>query len=75
MKPILGSVRAGSIAASRVEHALSEVVSSINSSYQPYRQGPNHSWILQAQIWLHMGKCFTSHHLNSFCILNCMFCL
>ncbi len=51
----VGSVRAESIAASRVEHALSEVVSSMNSDYTP-KQGPNQTWTLQAQIWLHLGE-------------------
>lgn len=39
-----------SIAASRVEQALSEVASTL-SSYQP-KPGPHQAWLLQIQIWL-----------------------
>ncbi|XP_074657052.1 tetratricopeptide repeat protein 7B-like isoform X2 [Tubulanus polymorphus] len=52
-----GSVRAESIAASRVEQALSEVASSMNNSIQP-RQGPSQAWSLQAQIWLHLAELY-----------------
>ncbi|XP_043238753.1 tetratricopeptide repeat protein 7B-like [Amphibalanus amphitrite] len=49
--PDSGSVRAPStMAPSRVEQALSEVASSLNSS-QP-RSGPQQVWTLQIQIWL-----------------------
>ncbi|XP_037776218.1 tetratricopeptide repeat protein 7B-like isoform X3 [Penaeus monodon] len=44
------SVHAESVAASRVEQALSEVASSL-SSYQP-KPGPQQAWLLQIQIWL-----------------------
>jgi hypothetical protein len=49
-----GSVRAESIAASRMERALSEVASSVNS-FTP-RPGSQQSWLLQAQIWLQLGQ-------------------
>lgn len=49
-----GSVHATSIAASRVEQALSEVASSLQSSAP--KQGPLHPWMTLAQIWLHAGK-------------------
>ncbi|CAH1793148.1 unnamed protein product, partial [Owenia fusiformis] len=52
-----GSVRADSIAASRVEQALSDVASSMNSSHIP-KQGPQHAWALQTQIWLHLGELY-----------------
>ncbi|XP_039597137.1 tetratricopeptide repeat protein 7B [Polypterus senegalus] len=45
------SVHATSIAASRVEQALSEVASSLQSSAP--KQGPLHPWMTLAQIWLH----------------------
>ncbi|XP_073668385.1 tetratricopeptide repeat protein 7B [Paramisgurnus dabryanus] len=45
------SVQATSIAASRVEQALSEVASSLQSSAP--KQGPLHPWMTLAQIWLH----------------------
>lgn len=48
-----GSVHATSIAASRVEQALSEVASSLQSSAP--KQGPLHPWMTLAQIWLHAG--------------------
>lgn len=48
--PSTASVHAESIAASRVEQALSEVASSL-SSYQP-KPGPHQAWLLQIQIWL-----------------------
>ncbi|RXG69514.1 Tetratricopeptide repeat protein 7B [Armadillidium vulgare] len=44
------SVHAESVAASRVEAALSEVASSL-SSYQQ-KKGPQQAWLLQIQIWL-----------------------
>ena len=50
-----GSIRAESVAASRMERALSEVASSLNSSFAP-RHGTQQSWLLQAQIWLQLGK-------------------
>lgn len=51
-----GSLHAQSIAASRVEHALSEVASSI-SSFMP-RPGPQRAWLLQAQIWLLLAEVY-----------------
>ncbi|MPC20625.1 Tetratricopeptide repeat protein 7B [Portunus trituberculatus] len=48
--PPTASVHAESVAASRVEQALSEVASSL-SSYQP-KPGPHQAWLLQIQIWL-----------------------
>ena len=38
-----------------MEHALSEVASSINSSYV-HKTTAKQTWILQLQIWLHLGK-------------------
>ncbi|XP_037601078.1 tetratricopeptide repeat protein 7B isoform X3 [Cebus imitator] len=51
--PETGSVHATSVAASRVEQALSEVASSLQSSAP--KQGPLHPWMTLAQIWLHAG--------------------
>lgn len=51
--PLSGSVHATSIAASRVEQALSEVASSLQSSAP--KHGPLHPWMTLAQIWLHAG--------------------
>lgn len=48
-----GSVHATSVAASRVEQALSEVASSLQSSAP--KPGPLHPWMTLAQIWLHAG--------------------
>lgn len=50
---LAGSVHATSIAASRVEQALSEVASSLQSSAP--KHGPLHPWLTLAQIWLHAG--------------------
>lgn len=52
-KPLTGSIHATSVAASRVEQALSEVASSLQSSAP--KQGPLHPWMTLAQIWLHAG--------------------
>ncbi|XP_064601863.1 tetratricopeptide repeat protein 7B-like isoform X2 [Liolophura sinensis] len=52
-----GSIRAESLAASRVEQALSEVASTVNSGFQP-RPGPQQTWYLQAQIWLHLAELY-----------------
>ena len=46
----LDSVHAASLAASRVEQALSEAASSI-SSFSP-RPGPQGAWMIQLKIWL-----------------------
>ncbi|NWW22270.1 TTC7B protein, partial [Falcunculus frontatus] len=52
----LSSVHATSIAASRVEQALSEVASSLQSSAP--KQGPLHPWMTLAQIWLHAAEVY-----------------
>nr|XP_020021657.1 tetratricopeptide repeat protein 7B-like [Castor canadensis] len=52
-EPSLCSIHATSVAASRVEQALSEVASSLQSSAP--KQGPLHPWMTLAQIWLHAG--------------------
>ncbi|XP_070234464.1 tetratricopeptide repeat protein 7B isoform X16 [Bos mutus] len=49
----VSSIHATSVAASRVEQALSEVASSLQSSAP--KQGPLHPWMTLAQIWLHAG--------------------
>ncbi|XP_073098082.1 tetratricopeptide repeat protein 7B isoform X2 [Manis javanica] len=49
----VSSIHATSVAASRVEQALSEVASSLQSSTP--KQGPLHPWMTLAQIWLHAG--------------------
>uniref|UniRef100_A0A8C9TSI5 Tetratricopeptide repeat protein 7B n=1 Tax=Scleropages formosus TaxID=113540 RepID=A0A8C9TSI5_SCLFO len=51
-----GSVHATSMAASRVEQALSEVASSLQSSAP--KQGPLHPWMTLAQIWLHAAEVY-----------------
>ncbi|XP_051578989.1 tetratricopeptide repeat protein 7B-like isoform X1 [Myxocyprinus asiaticus] len=50
------SIHATSIAASRVEQALSEVASSLQSSAP--KQGPLHPWMTLAQIWLHAAEVY-----------------
>ncbi|KAL6264952.1 hypothetical protein P5V15_005048 [Pogonomyrmex californicus] len=50
------SLHAQSLAASRVEQALSEVASSI-SSFTP-KPGPQRAWLLQLQIWLLLTEVF-----------------
>uniref|UniRef100_A0A3Q3MAX9 Tetratricopeptide repeat domain 7B n=1 Tax=Mastacembelus armatus TaxID=205130 RepID=A0A3Q3MAX9_9TELE len=52
------SVHATSIAASRVEQALSEVASSLQSSAP--KHGPMHPWLTLAQIWLHAAEVYIS---------------
>ncbi|MEE6494317.1 hypothetical protein FKM82_017092 [Ascaphus truei] len=54
--PETGSIHATSIAASRVEQALSEVASSLHSSAP--KQGPLHPWMTLAQIWLHAAEVY-----------------
>uniref|UniRef100_A0A3P9ME84 Tetratricopeptide repeat domain 7B n=1 Tax=Oryzias latipes TaxID=8090 RepID=A0A3P9ME84_ORYLA len=54
--PETGSVHATSIAASRVEQALSEVASSLQSSAP--KHGPIHPWMTLAQIWLHAAEVY-----------------
>ncbi|KAB0375033.1 hypothetical protein FD755_013525, partial [Muntiacus reevesi] len=51
-----GSIHATSVAASRVEQALSEVASSLQSSAP--KQGPLHPWMTLAQIWLHAAEVY-----------------
>uniref|UniRef100_A0A674B8H7 Tetratricopeptide repeat domain 7B n=1 Tax=Salmo trutta TaxID=8032 RepID=A0A674B8H7_SALTR len=51
-----GSVHATSMAASRVEQALSEVASSMQSSAP--KHGPLHPWMTLAQIWLHAAEVY-----------------
>ncbi|KAG8276607.1 Tetratricopeptide repeat protein 7B [Homalodisca vitripennis] len=50
------SLHAHSLAASRVEQALSEVASSI-SSFTP-RPGPQRAWLLQLQVWLLVAEIY-----------------
>ncbi|KAM9433596.1 tetratricopeptide repeat protein 7B isoform 3-T3 [Salvelinus alpinus] len=50
------SVHATSMAASRVEQALSEVASSMQSSAP--KHGPLHPWMTLAQIWLHAAEVY-----------------
>uniref|UniRef100_A0A8C6SJX1 Tetratricopeptide repeat domain 7B n=1 Tax=Neogobius melanostomus TaxID=47308 RepID=A0A8C6SJX1_9GOBI len=50
------SVHATSIAASRVEQALSEVASSLQSSAP--KHGSLHPWMTLAQIWLHAAEVY-----------------
>ncbi|XP_075700480.1 tetratricopeptide repeat protein 7B isoform X2 [Rhinoderma darwinii] len=54
--PETGSIHATSIAASRVEQALSEMASSLQSSAP--KQGPLHPWMTLAQIWLHAAEVY-----------------
>uniref|UniRef100_A0A8C6SKD4 Tetratricopeptide repeat domain 7B n=1 Tax=Neogobius melanostomus TaxID=47308 RepID=A0A8C6SKD4_9GOBI len=54
--PETGSVHATSIAASRVEQALSEVASSLQSSAP--KHGSLHPWMTLAQIWLHAAEVY-----------------
>ncbi|XP_054985781.1 tetratricopeptide repeat protein 7B isoform X6 [Sorex araneus] len=54
----VSSVHATSVAASRVEQALSEVASSLQSSAP--KQGPLHPWMTLAQIWLHAAEVYIS---------------
>uniref|UniRef100_A0A8C5XJH4 Tetratricopeptide repeat protein 7B n=1 Tax=Microcebus murinus TaxID=30608 RepID=A0A8C5XJH4_MICMU len=53
---LAGSIHATSVAASRVEQALSEVASSLQSSAP--KQGPLHPWMTLAQIWLHAAEVY-----------------
>ncbi|XP_070271055.1 tetratricopeptide repeat protein 7B isoform X4 [Myotis yumanensis] len=52
----VSSIHATSVAASRVEQALSEVASSLQSSTP--KQGPLHPWMTLAQIWLHAAEVY-----------------
>ncbi|XP_053568212.1 tetratricopeptide repeat protein 7A [Bombina bombina] len=65
--PENGSQRASSIAASRLEQAMSEIT--MHSSVQ--KQGPLHQWITLEQIWLQAAEVFMEQqHLKDagFCI-------
>lgn len=53
---ITASLHAHSLAASRVEQALSEVASSV-SSMTP-RPGPQRAWLLQLQVWLLLAEIY-----------------
>lgn len=53
---VAASLHAHSLAASRVEQALSEVASSM-SSFTP-RPGPQRAWLLQLQIWLLLAEIY-----------------
>lgn len=53
---VAASLHAHSLAASRVEQALSEVASSI-SSLAP-RPGPQRAWLLQLQVWLLIAEIY-----------------
>ncbi|XP_075226691.1 tetratricopeptide repeat domain 7 [Lycorma delicatula] len=50
------SLHAHSLAASKVEQALSEVASSISS--QTPRPGPQRAWLLQLQVWLLLAEIY-----------------
>ncbi|XP_014284960.1 tetratricopeptide repeat protein 7B isoform X1 [Halyomorpha halys] len=52
------SLHAHSLAASRVEQALSEVASSL-STFTP-KPGPQRAWLLQLQIWLLLAELYLS---------------
>lgn len=67
---VSGSIRAESIAASRMEKTLSDLASSLNSSFQP-RAGPERSWVILAQIWLNLGKVCQSTISLEFFVNNC----
>ncbi|XP_053315247.1 tetratricopeptide repeat protein 7A isoform X2 [Spea bombifrons] len=65
--PENGSQRASSLAASRLEQAMSEIT--MHSSAQ--RQGPLQQWITLEQIWLHAAELFMEQHHSKeagFCI-------
>lgn len=53
------SLQAHSVAASRVEQALSEAASSL-SSFSPQRPGPQRAWQLLLQIWLLLAELYLS---------------
>lgn len=53
---LVGSLQAHSIAASRVEQALSEVASSL-SSFSP-RPGPQRAWMLLLEVWLLLAEIY-----------------
>ena len=53
-----GSVRADSVAASRLEQTLSEVASSLGSGGTQPRMATQPTWALHTQIWLQLGIVF-----------------
>jgi tetratricopeptide (TPR) repeat protein len=53
-----GSVRAESVAASRLEQTLSEVASSIGSGGAQPRPGPQQTWVIHTQIWLQLADLY-----------------
>lgn len=55
---LLDSVHAASLAASRVEQALSEAASSL-SSFSP-RPGPQGAWMIQLKVWLLLADIYLS---------------
>ena len=63
---LAGSVRAESVAASRMERALSEVASSLNGHMS--RHGSQQSWLIQAQIWLQLGMHAHTHTHTCTCV-------
>lgn len=66
---LLDSVHAASLAASRVEQALSEAASSL-SSFSP-RPGPQGAWMIQLKIWLLLADVYLAidqPHEAMFCI-------
>lgn len=63
------SVHAASLAASRVEQALSEAASSL-SSFSP-RPGPQSAWMIQLKIWLLLADIYVTieqPHEAMFCV-------
>lgn len=65
----IDSVHAASLAASRVEQALSEAASSL-SSFSP-RPGPQGAWMIQLKIWLLLADVYLAidqPHEAMFCI-------
>lgn len=66
---LVDSVHAASLAASRVEQALSEAASSL-SSFSP-RPGPQGAWMIQLKIWLLLADVYLAidqPHDAMFCI-------
>lgn len=63
------SVHAASLAASRIEQALSEAASSL-SSFSP-RPGPQGAWMIQLKIWLLLADVYLGMdypHEAMFCV-------
>jgi len=57
-----GSVRADSVAASRLEQTLSEVASSLGSGGLQPRLATQPTWALHTQIWLQLGTSVSVSH-------------